>query len=210
MRKTVKGVADTTDLAFAEAQREMPPDAHTVEKRELIPPALKELTVEAFDEQSARTQLESQIGTTEMIRVLSLIMAGQKGFFGIGRKPNQYRAEVFQQAVVEVTFNTKAKIVIKVGKTIMDQDVVPTVKAIWIACPERLKYGQDPALVCWTDYCCVDMVISHDWPGTRPSAPKCTNQEMIDFIVGLRREQLYLLKHVYLDDALSWTERTVN
>ena len=49
------------------------------------------------------------------LRDLKLIKSGRKGILGILRKPAQYEAELFQQALVEVIYKPKAKIVIKVG-----------------------------------------------------------------------------------------------
>lgn len=114
--KTVKAVGDTTEMAFAKAKSEVPANAVITEKKEVASPVQKTMTVEAFDEQSARTKLESQIGNTAVIKAIKLAMAGKKGFLGIGNKPNRYEADVFQQAVVEITHKTKAKICAEVGE----------------------------------------------------------------------------------------------
>lgn len=114
--KTVKAVADTIESAFTKAQSEIPINAVIVEKKELTLPAQKAMAVDAFDEQSARMQAAIQIGKTETIKTLRLAMAGKKGFLGIGKKPNQYQVEVFQQAVVEVTCKAKAKILATIGE----------------------------------------------------------------------------------------------
>lgn len=106
----VRAIADTAESAFAKAQSETPINAVTLEKRVIAPPAQKTMTTEAFDEQNARAQIESRIGSEETIKSLRLSTAGKKGFLGIGKKPNRYQAEVFQQAVVEVTCKAKAKI----------------------------------------------------------------------------------------------------
>lgn len=114
--KTVKAFADTIESAFAK-EGEIPSNAVIVEKKIISSPAKKVMTVESFDEQNARTQLESRIGKTETIKVLSLTMtlAGKRGFLGIGKKPNQYEAQMLQQAIVEITYKTKAKISAEIG-----------------------------------------------------------------------------------------------
>jgi hypothetical protein len=113
--KTARCIADKTGAAFEKAQDGISSDVAVIQKKELTSPAQNVRTVEAFDEQSARTQLESQIGNTAKIKSLRLAMAGKKGFLGIGKKPNQYDAEVCQQAVVEITYKAKAKISATVG-----------------------------------------------------------------------------------------------
>lgn len=42
--------------------------------------------------------------------------SGKKRLWGIGKKPSQYEAEVFQQAVVEVTYKQRAKVSAKIGE----------------------------------------------------------------------------------------------
>jgi hypothetical protein len=44
-----------------------------------------------------------------------LITSGSRGFLGIGKKPNQYEVEVLHQAIVEITYKTKAKISAEIG-----------------------------------------------------------------------------------------------
>lgn len=114
--KTTRAAADTTEAAFVKAQSEIPTNADILEKKELTAPELKVTAVEDFDEQSAKARLQSQIGNTAIIKALRLITSGKQGFLGIGKKPNQYEAEVFQQAVVEIIYKTTAKIYVEVGK----------------------------------------------------------------------------------------------
>lgn len=49
-----------------------------------------------------------------IVKSLKLIVAGKKGFLGIGKTPNKYEAEAFQQAVVEIIYKGKAKVSAKV------------------------------------------------------------------------------------------------
>ena len=101
----VKAVADTTEGAFADAQSGIPNDADILEKKELIPSERKMITVEAFDEQTAnsnaRAESSKQIGSAAVVHSLKLANTGKKGFLGIGKKPNQYKAEILvRQATV--------------------------------------------------------------------------------------------------------------
>ena len=114
--KTAKGVAETMEEAYAKAQNEVPNGADVVEKKELANPERKAVTVEAFDEQSARTQVGNQSGSAAIVKGIKLVTSGSKGFLGIGKKPNQYEVEIFQQAVVEITYKTKTKVSVKIGK----------------------------------------------------------------------------------------------
>ncbi len=113
--KTVKTSADTEEAAFAKAQSEIPTNADVLEKKELYSLGQQVIAVEASDEQSAMRQIKKDRNAT-ILGPLKLVTLGKKGFLGIGRKPNQYEAEVVQQAVVEVTYRTKAKVSVKIGK----------------------------------------------------------------------------------------------
>ncbi len=129
--KTVRAVSDTTVSAFAKAQGDIPSGATILEKKETISPAQKVVMIEAFDEQTARTQVENQIGETEVIKALKLARTGKQGFLGIGKKPNQYEAQVFQKAVAEITYKTKAKISALIGE-------LPTIKKEYSYARDRL------------------------------------------------------------------------
>jgi len=113
--KTAKASAQTIEAAFAKAQGAVAQGAEILEKREIVAPTQRKISVEAFDEQSATTQVKNQIGKTEIVNSLKLVAAGKRGFLGIGKQPNQYLAEVFQQAAVEITYKSKAKITAKIG-----------------------------------------------------------------------------------------------
>lgn len=114
--KTVKAKAETTEEAFTKAQAKVPKDANVIKKEEITAPSHRVITIEAFDEQSARSQLKGQIGKTAIIKFIKLVGLGNKGFLGIGKKPNQYEAEIFQQAVVKIIHKKKAKISATIGK----------------------------------------------------------------------------------------------
>jgi hypothetical protein len=109
-----------------------------VEKKELVKPERKAIIVEAFDEQSAMSKARTKaalrhnyFGNTLTIKSVKLAIAGSKGFLGIGKKPNQYEVVLLQQAVVEVTYKTKAKIRVEVGaglETQLVEDIVENLR----------------------------------------------------------------------------------
>lgn len=117
--RTVKGVAETMEVAYTKAHGEIPAHAEILEKRELVTPNRKVITVEAFDERgaesSARSQARQQLGRGAIVKSLKLRVAGRKGFLGLGAKPNQYEAELLQEAIVEITYRVRAKISAEIG-----------------------------------------------------------------------------------------------
>lgn len=117
--KTVQAVASTTEAAFAKAHGEIPNNAEVLERKGLRDAERKVITVDAFDEQAARLSAEhqatSQFGSDAVVDSLKLAVTGSKGLLGIGKKPNQYQAEILQPALVEITCRTKAKISAKIG-----------------------------------------------------------------------------------------------
>ena len=114
--KTVKAIADTSEAAFAKAQAEIPAGASILAREEEIAPGQKVLTVEAFDEEMARAEAASQSGKTEIVKTIKLTTTGKPGFLGMGKKPNQYEAGIFQPSVVIITYKTMAKIAAKIGR----------------------------------------------------------------------------------------------
>jgi len=108
--KSIIGVADTIEEAYKEAESKIPPEGEVIEKQEIQGPMRKVVTVEAFDEQNARTQTEQNMNKTARIEEVKLKKLGKKGFLGRGKKPNHYEAQIFEQAVVEIKHKKKARI----------------------------------------------------------------------------------------------------
>jgi hypothetical protein len=133
--KTARAVAETTEAALAKAQDEIPHGAEVVEKKEVAAPESKVVTVEAFDEQSAREEVSSGIPRTATLNALKLVRSGSKGFLGIGKKPNQYEAEVFHHAVMEITYKEQARVSAKIGYANrgMRHDTMSQATAYWMA-----------------------------------------------------------------------------
>lgn len=114
--ETAIGIAVTMEEAFSIAQDQVPNDAKIMDKKELTHPERKVVMVEAYDEQNASVLARKKIDSDAIIQSTKLTAVGNKGFLGIGRKPNQYSIEVLHQAVAEITYKTKAKIVAEIGR----------------------------------------------------------------------------------------------
>jgi hypothetical protein len=105
---TVRAVADTLEEAFAQALDKVPDNAAVLEKKEVVAPDLKTITVEALDEHAAslraQSRATSELGHDATVKSLALTITGRQGFLGVGKKPNQYEAEILRKAVVEVVY----------------------------------------------------------------------------------------------------------
>jgi hypothetical protein len=106
----VLGIAATVEEAFVKAQSEIANNVEIIERKEIATPKQTIVVVEDFDEQSARVQAKNQVGSYAKIKMIKLVTPGKQGILGIGKKPNRYEAEVFEQAVVEIIYKTKARI----------------------------------------------------------------------------------------------------
>jgi hypothetical protein len=122
--KTVTAAATSTEAAFAKAESQIPSNANVIAKQEVSAFGQKVVTVEAFDEQTAKSLVRTQVGNDAVINDPKIAIPGKQGLMGIGKKPHQYQVEVFEQAVVEITYKTKAKISAEIGK---QQKTVATV-----------------------------------------------------------------------------------
>ena len=148
--KTVNAVADTTEAAFAKAQGEIPDNADILERRVLISPARKVITVDAFDkksaEASARFEARSQFDGDVVLQGLGLKATGRKGLLGIGKKPNQYEAEICRQAFVAITYKPKVKISARIRKRPTPGELQELVEAIVTELESKDKDVRDAAI----------------------------------------------------------------
>ena len=107
--RSVKGVADTPDAASREAESKLPAEAEVVERR--VQQAVRQVvTVDAFDEATARINVEQGLTPPARVEEVALKKPGKKGIFGMGKKPNTYDVHVVQPAIVEIKYKTKALI----------------------------------------------------------------------------------------------------
>jgi hypothetical protein len=107
--RSVKGVAATPDAASREAESKLPAEAEVVERK--VQQATRQVvTVDAFDEPTARIHVEQGLTPPARVEDVALKKPGKKGLFGMGKKPNTYDVHVVQPAVVEIKYTTKALI----------------------------------------------------------------------------------------------------
>ena len=107
--KTVRAASDTIEAAFTKAQNQIPSNAVIAKKKEIAPPAQKAMTVEAFNEQTARKQLGSQIGESEIVRDIRLAMAGKRGFLGFGKNQISMRPKCSSKPSLKSRTNRRLK-----------------------------------------------------------------------------------------------------
>lgn len=72
--------------------------------------------IEAYDERTAKTEARRYLNSSQRLKGVLSRTPGKKGLLGIGKKPNNYEIQIFQQAVVEITYKEKAKIRATVGE----------------------------------------------------------------------------------------------
>ena len=117
--QTIKAYADSVEAAFAKARSEVPEGAKIVKETKHADPKREGFTVEAADEESARSiatwRASNRYGKEATVENLRLVAEGKKGLLGIGRKPNQYEVTVFQPALVEISYQGKVRIAGQAG-----------------------------------------------------------------------------------------------
>lgn len=119
-----RAFGDTTEAAFDEAQRSAPKGTEILEKKVISAAEQRTITIsveatcersaEAMSVQKAKENSRNRMTTSS----IKLITAGEKGFLGIGRKPNQYKVELLEHlpATVEITHRPRARIVARTGQ----------------------------------------------------------------------------------------------
>jgi len=116
--KTVRGVADTSEAAWAKAQAEVPQGAVVLEKKQVAAPQQAVISVEAYDQASAeklaKAAARQQFTSSAQVKGVRPMTEGRKGVLGIGKKASQYQADIFQPAVVEITYQTNVRLSLQV------------------------------------------------------------------------------------------------
>jgi len=112
------GIADTIEAAFTDAESKLPSDVEIVDRKQHNAPNRKVVTVEAFEGQTARAQVEQSFKFMgPRIESMKLKETGRKGFLGRGKKPNTYEIQVFEPAWVTVVYNKKARIRVNLAES---------------------------------------------------------------------------------------------
>ncbi len=118
--RTVTAFGVTTEGAFKQALSQVPSGVSVSQKKEVVPPEHSIIIVEAFDEHTATSEAWRQACFAyghRIVKSVKLLIAGRRGFLGVGKKPNKYEAEILQEAVVEITYTLKPKISFKLLDT---------------------------------------------------------------------------------------------
>lgn len=110
--KTVTAEAEDTHAAFQRAMDQVPIDAEHLEETVLREPEFKEILFDAADENAARevaaTEAKRLYGDAALIQRVSLLAPGSAGVFGIGKRPNRYKAWVLAlSACVEISYKLR-------------------------------------------------------------------------------------------------------
>ncbi|MBI3801884.1 MAG: hypothetical protein HY268_33550, partial [Deltaproteobacteria bacterium] len=109
-------VADTIDAAMTKAESQVPSGARVITRKQLSLPERRLVTVEAFNEGIARARVHAQSSSTAVVRGMRLSVAGRRGLLGIGKRPHRYEVDVFQPSVVEIIYQPKATLSLRVAE----------------------------------------------------------------------------------------------
>lgn len=113
--KTFTATGETSAAAMNAAEAMLPPDVVVVDKRELVAPQVRTITIDAADEPTARLMAKSQLRNSEAIVNLRLATEGTKGFMGMGKSINRYELDIAQEAMAEIIVREKVLMSIVVG-----------------------------------------------------------------------------------------------
>ena len=117
---SVRATGETTESAFAEAEKGIPDNAIILEKAELAPSKGEVISLSAQTENDAdneaRFEARTRYGPGVIIKSITAKNSENKGMVGDWKKRKQYEAEVLSPASVQITYKPKAKIVAKVGR----------------------------------------------------------------------------------------------
>ena len=106
--QTSRGMAEADDEALAKTKAGLPPDTAILETKTVQNAGTRTITVEAETESAARAKLQTQLGSTDILKSFQAGLPGKKGFLGIGKTLDQFQAVVLRQAIVEITHKKKA------------------------------------------------------------------------------------------------------
>jgi len=117
--KSIQGQGDTVEEAFAKAKKELQRNLaveNVLDHKVLKMPETTFVQVEEFPqgrfeaEPNARKQANERFAHLGTCKKLELKEQARSGFFGIGKKPHKFEAEMFNPALVELTYKSKAVI----------------------------------------------------------------------------------------------------
>jgi hypothetical protein len=106
----VEGFGDSPERAVDDAKGRLPPNAEIFGTKLISPPGKRTVSVDAFNEEQARSQVLASVETLESIATVVRTSPGKKGFLGIGKSPGRYDVNIMKKAVANVDYTVKARI----------------------------------------------------------------------------------------------------
>ncbi len=100
------GYGKTFDLACKDARNKLPPNSKVFEFEQMnvFKTGHHSRVSYGKDEFAARISAEYSFDDHVLVENVKLKRSGRKGFLGIGKEPNEYIVEIFQQFIVKVYF----------------------------------------------------------------------------------------------------------
>jgi hypothetical protein len=140
---TIRESAETTDGA-RDAARSRIPDGSRVDHEQITRQMeVRTIRVSADDEKAAHKQAQSQLdkwGRSDVIKKVTLAIAGKRGFLGVGKKQNQYDIHAIRYAEVEIRFKPDAKISVTIcQEEDRNKEVYAAFERIWKEERDKLR-----------------------------------------------------------------------
>lgn len=110
-----RGTAETYAEAAVKAEANVPHDSRPLETKEVQKAETWTLTVEAETQAAAQGLVKGKLAKTEVVKSVELAVPGKKGFLGIGKTLDQYKAVIVRQSIVEITHKKTALLRVVVG-----------------------------------------------------------------------------------------------
>jgi hypothetical protein len=107
---TIKITDSSVDKALEQVSSEIPKGSKILRENIVFEASRANIEIQAFAENEAKNKILREKPQSLQIEKISLVREGSKGFLRIGRKANIYRLELYQPALVEITYKPKAKL----------------------------------------------------------------------------------------------------
>ncbi|MEK7718047.1 MAG: hypothetical protein AAB347_00320 [Bacteroidota bacterium] len=120
--KTQKAGGETVETAFEHAQEIAGLHATIFVKSKTVirEPTQRSFTIQAFSESDAKKRFwageQSNGFQVTDIKDITLREPPRRGVLGIGKKPGTYMIEIFQNAIVEIDYAQKTKVIAMIGR----------------------------------------------------------------------------------------------
>jgi ankyrin repeat protein len=105
---SAKAYGDTVDAALAQVRKGVPAGAVGVTETVVHEPQSRDVEVQGFGQAEGEAAAKAKAGKAERVEKVELAEKGKRGFFGIGRKPDTFKARLFHQAKVKIVYRVPA------------------------------------------------------------------------------------------------------